>query len=133
MNAISKSCQVCICSATLSGLHLQMGCLLLHLFSSIFCEHVLQNTLTQICVIGRIHVCVCVCVFGFMCFFIFACLQCIFPLTRSLVMPTVGSCLFLVGCAGGAANHFVIHIRIRRSKEGMRETGGKTAKRGRKV
>lgn len=48
---------LCICFATLSGIHLQMGDLLVHLPSSSFCEHVRQNTLTQNMWVN-VHVCV---------------------------------------------------------------------------
>lgn len=39
-------------------------------------------------------------------------------------MPTGGSSPFLGDCAGGAATHFVMHIKIRERRRGS-DTGGR--------
>lgn len=44
--------------------------------------------------------------------------------TGSLLMPTGGSSPFLGDCAGGAATHFVMHIKIRERRRGS-DTGGR--------
>ena len=108
-----------LCFATLSGMQLQMGDLLVQLvrrnFKSMFGRAHSHKMCVNVHVKGlRAHVCL---------FYLFTLQWCVFvylwsmiPLTQSLVVPTGGSFLFLGGCTGGAATHFVDHIKVKEGR-----------------